>query len=144
MLMQSDPFRELDRLTRQLWGTPSRPVAMPMDAHRKGDHLIAEFDIPGVDENSIDITVDRNVQSVRATRQRTESPDDKLEYVSNERAYGTFTRELFLGEALDSNHIETDYSDGVLKILIPVAESAKPKKVQLGSTGTKKRTAISV
>lgn len=144
MLMQSDPFRELDRLTRQLWGNPSRPVTMPMDAYRKGDHLIAEFDLPGVDESSIDITVDRNVLSVRATRQRVESSDGDLQYVSNERTYGTFTRELYLGEALDSNRIEADYSNGVLKLLIPVAESAKPKKVQLGSGGLKKPTAIAV
>ncbi|TAN31032.1 MAG: Hsp20/alpha crystallin family protein [Actinomycetota bacterium] len=140
MLMRSDPFRDLDRLAQQFWGTSARPAGMPLQAYRKGDHLIAEFDLPGVSPESIDITVEKNMLSVRAERLRVDVEGDDVEMISDERQYGTFTRQLFLGETLDTDHIEADYADGVLLVKIPVAESAKPRKVQINAD--KKRTAI--
>ena len=143
MLMRSDPFRDLDRLTQQIWGTQTRPAAMPLDAYRKGDHFVAEFDLPGIDEESIDITVEKNVLNVHAERPRTETENDNIEIISSERAYGSFSRQLFLGEALDCDHIEAEYANGVLRLRIPIAETAKPRKVHVSSSAKKKPAAIS-
>lgn len=141
MLMRTDPFRDLDRLTEQLLETSFRPVGMPLDAYRQGDVFIAEFDLPGVDPDSIDLTVEKNMLSVHAERRRVESAEKDVEIITSERRYGTFTRQLFLGETLDTDHIEAEYSDGVLTVKIPVAETAKPRKVQI-SKGNSKKHAI--
>ena len=127
MLMRTDPFRELDRLAQQVVGTPSRPAAMPIDAYRDGDRFVVQFDLPGVAADSIDLTVERNVLTLHATRSRTEG----FELVVAERPYGTFSRQLFLGDTLDTENINAVYSSGVLTLTIPVAERAKPRKVTI-------------
>jgi HSP20 family protein len=127
MLMRTDPFRELDRLAQQVVGTPTRPAAMPIDAYRDGDRFVVQFDLPGVNPESIDLTVERNVLTLHATRNRTEG----FELVLAERPYGTFSRQLFLGDTLDTEHIDAVYSSGVLTLTIPVAERAKPRKVTI-------------
>jgi HSP20 family protein len=132
MLMRTDPFRDLDRLTQQMFGTPARPVAMPIDAFRSGDTFVVEFDMPGVSPDSIDLTVERNVLTVHAKRER-HSPE-AAELIVAERSFGTFSRQLFLGESLDTEHITANYTDGVLRLEIPVAEQAKPKKVAIQSS----------
>lgn len=142
MLMRTDPFRELDRFAQQLWGTPARPAAMPIDAYRKGDHFIAEFDLPGVSEDSIDLTVEKNVLTIHAQRARVEGDNENLEVLVAERPFGTFSRQLFLGETLDSDHIEANYVNGVLTVRIPIAETAKARKVQINA-GKKKSAALS-
>ncbi len=142
MLMRSDPFSDLDRLTQQLWENAVRPSAMPLDAYREGDYFIAEFDLPGVNPESIDITVEKNMLSVHAERPRVETAGKDVEIISSERLYGTFTRQLFLGETLDTDHIEAEYIDGVLKVRIPIAETSKPRKVHIRAEGNKKRTPI--
>jgi HSP20 family protein len=131
MLMRTDPFRDFDRLTQQVFGTPGRPAAMPIDAYRMGDRFVVEFDLPGVAADSIDLTVERNVLTVHATRSRVQ--DEQTEMLVAERPYGTFSRQLFLGETLDADHIGASYRDGVLRLEIPVAEQAKPKKVAIQS-----------
>ena len=130
MLMRFDPFRELDRLIQQS-GTAREPV-MPMDAYRRGDRFIVHFDLPGVDPSSIDLTVEKNVLTVRAERNWQRQEDDEI--VVSERPQGAFTRQLFLGEGLDVEHIEARYDNGVLTISIPVAEQAKPRKVAITSS----------
>jgi HSP20 family protein len=132
MLMRTDPFRDLDRLTQQMFGTPARPVAMPIDAFRSGDTFVVEFDMPGVSPDSIDLTVERNVLTVHAKRER-HSPE-AAELIVAERSFGTFSRQLFLGESLDTEHMTANYTDGVLRLEIPVAEQAKPKKVAIQSS----------
>jgi len=132
MLMRTDPFRELDRWTQQVLGTPVRPAAMPIDAFRSGDTFVVEFDLPGVAPDSIDLTVERNVLTVHAKRER-QSPE-AAELIVAERPFGTFSRQLFLGETLDTDHINARYTDGVLRLEIPVAEEAKPKKVAIQSS----------
>jgi HSP20 family protein len=127
MLMRTDPFRELDRLAQQLAGTPSRPATMPIDAYRDGDRFVVEFDLPGVAADSIDLTVERNVLTLHATRTRGEG----VELVVAERPYGTFSRQLFLGDTLDTDRIEAVYRAGVLTLTIPVAERAKPRRVTI-------------
>ncbi|HEX4821890.1 MAG TPA: Hsp20/alpha crystallin family protein [Acidimicrobiales bacterium] len=133
MLMRTDPFRDLDRLTQQVFGTTTRPAAMPMDAYRSGEEFVVHFDLPGVDPESIDITVEKNVLTVHAERRR--PAGDDVELVANERPVGTFSRQLFLGETLDSEHIEAGYVDGVLTLRLPIAEKAKPRRVPVGVGG---------
>jgi HSP20 family protein len=139
MLMRTDPFRELDRVTQQVFGTTARPAAMPIDAYRKGDEFVVLFDLPGVDPASINMTVERNVLTVHAERTR---PDDEdVEMLIGERPQGTFSRQLFLGETLDSERLAADYDDGVLRLRVPVREQAKPRRVDI-SVGRKEPSSI--
>jgi HSP20 family protein len=132
MLMRFDPFRELDRMTQQVLGSGRAPI-LPMDAYRHGDRFVVHFDLPGVDPDAVELTVEKNVLTVRAERKAAE--EDGQEWLVAERPQGTFTRQLFLGEALDSEHIEANYDGGVLTVTIPVAETAKPRKVEIGAGG---------
>ncbi len=127
MLMRSDPFRELDRWT-QLLGTSARPTVLPMDAWREGDQFIVEFDLPGVSGESLDLDVERNVVTVRA--ERPELAADR-EMLAAERPRGVFSRQVFLGDTLDTDRIEASYQDGVLRLTIPVAEAAKPRRIEV-------------
>jgi HSP20 family protein len=129
MLMRTDQLRDFDRLAQQLFGTAARPVAMPMDAYREGDRFIIRFDMPGTDRDSIDLTVEQNVLTVRA--ERPDAPSDGAEIIVAERPSGTFTRQLFLGETLDADDLSADYTAGVLTLSIPVRESAKPRKIEV-------------
>lgn len=131
MLMRSDPFREFDRLAEQVLGTRTRPAAMPMDAYRQGDRFVAHFDLPGVEPSSIDLTIEKNVLTVTAER-RWEAGED-IQVVASERPQGNFRRQLFLGEGLDADRVEASYDSGVLTVTIPVAEQAKPRKVEISS-----------
>jgi HSP20 family protein len=130
VLMRTDPFRELDRLSQQIFGTAARPAFMPMDAWREGDTFVVEFDLPGVDANSIDLDVERNVLTVRADRPMREGAS---ELVAAERPRGVFSRQLILGDNLDLDKITAAYRDGVLQLVIPVAERAKPRKISIDS-----------
>ncbi len=132
VLMRTDPFRELDRWTQQVLGTAARPAVMPMDAWRDGDKFIVEFDLPGVNADSLDLDVERNVLTVRAERAEL---DQNREMVSAERPRGVFSRQLFLGENLDTDKIEAAYHDGVLRLTIPVAEKAKPRRIEISHDG---------
>jgi HSP20 family protein len=137
MLMRTDPFREFDRLTQQLFGsapgTWSRPAAMPMDAYRDGDEFVVCFDLPGVDPAAIELDVERNVLTVKAERRPLPTGDDVRMQVS-ERPLGVFSRQLFLGDNLDIDNIKADYDTGVLTVRIPVAEKAKPRRIAIGGT----------
>jgi HSP20 family protein len=135
MLMRTDPFRDFDRLAQQVFGTVARPAVMPLDAWRDGDKFVAEFDLPGVKADSIDLDVEQNVLTVHAERA---ALDPEREMVSAERPRGVFSRQLFLGETLDTDGIEASYEDGVLRLTIPVAEKAKPRKIAISSTDEKK------
>lgn len=132
MLMRSDPFREFDRLSQQMLsgmnGTLARPSVMPMDAWRDGDTFMIAFDLPGVRTDAIDLDVERNVVTVRAERP---VRDDDQEMFASERARGVFSRQLVLGDNLDTSRIEASYDAGVLTLRIPVAEQAKPRKITI-------------
>ncbi|MGW0390492.1 Hsp20/alpha crystallin family protein [Streptomyces sp. NPDC003042] len=130
MLMRTDPFRELDRLTQQVLGTAARSAAMPMDAFREGDAFVVELDLPGVDPESIDLDVEQNVLNIKAERRTTASGDDR-EVLIAERPAGTFSRQLFLGETLETDRVEASYDAGVLRLTIPVAEQAQPRKIEI-------------
>jgi HSP20 family protein len=129
MLMRTDPFRDLDRFTQQVLGTAARPAVMPMDAWREGDAFFVEFDLPGIDQDSLDLDIERNVVTVRAERP---AVDPNREMLATERPRGVFSRQLVLGENLDTDRIEASYQEGVLRLHIPVAEKAKPRKITIG------------
>jgi len=134
MLVRTDPFRDLDRLTQQIFGTATRPAVMPMDAWREGDQFIVEFDLPGVATNSIDLDVERNVLTVKAERPLREAQAEQL---AAERPRGVFSRQLILGDNLDLEKISANYDGGVLRLQIPVAERAKPRKISIDSSAQK-------
>jgi HSP20 family protein len=134
MLMRTDPFREVDRLAQQLWGTQSRPSVMTMDAWRDGDEFVVEFDLPGIDPDKVDIDVERNVLTVKAERP---SLNGDRELVAAERPRGVFSRQLILGDNLDTEHVGAGYASGVLTLRIPVAEQAKPRKIMISTEDEK-------
>ena len=140
MLMRTDPFRDLDRLTQQVFGTAARPAFMPMDAWRSGDVFHIEFDLPGVSTDSIDLDVERNVLTVRA--ERSQANNDGSEMIAAERPRGVFSRQIILGDNLNLDAVEATYNDGVLHLTVPVAEKAKPRKISIdsnsGSNGSAK------
>lgn len=135
MLMRTDPFREFDRLAQQAFGnvagTWSRPAAMPLDAYRVGEEFVIAFDLPGVDPDAIELNIERNVLTVKAER-RPAMTDQSAEMRVSERPLGVFSRQLFLGDSLDTNQINAAYEAGVLTLRIPVAEQAKPRKIEIG------------
>jgi HSP20 family protein len=142
LLRTTDPFRDVDRLTQQLlgpaWGTTNRPAVMPMDAWREGDRFVIEFDLPGVNPESIDLDVERNVLTVKAERVPRNGDWERL---ATERVTGAFSRQLVLGDNLDLEHIEATYDAGVLRLVVPVAEKAKPRKIEV-TAATSDTTAI--
>ncbi|MGW4528267.1 Hsp20/alpha crystallin family protein [Amycolatopsis sp. NPDC004378] len=140
MVMRTDPSRELDRLTQQLFGangTLTRPAAMPMDAYRAGDEYVVAFDLPGVHPDSIGLDVEQDVLTVKA--ERSGPAEDGAEYQVAELPRGVFSRQLFLGDALDSEHIQASYEAGVLTLRIPVAQRAKPRKIAISAGGDSKQ-----
>ncbi len=130
MLIRTDPFRDFDRLAQQLIGagTTSRPAIMPMDAWREGDTFVLEFDLPGVAPDTLDIDVERNVLTIKAERP---SRSGDWEMLASERPTGLFSRQLVLGDNLDLDRIDASYDDGVLRLRVPVAERAKPRKIDI-------------
>ena len=142
LIRSADPFREFDRLAQQMMGTTNRPVVMPMDAWREGDRFVLEFDLPGVSPDSVDLDVERNVLTIRAERV---AANGDWQMLASERPRGAFSRQLVLGDNLDLDRIEAAYADGVLRLVVPVAEKAKPRKIEIAGTGTdssSERTAI--
>ncbi|MFI6014154.1 Hsp20/alpha crystallin family protein [Streptomyces sp. NPDC051243] len=138
MLMRTDPFRELDRLTQQLFGTSgtwSQPAPMPMDAYREGDEYVIALDLPGVSPDAIDIDVERNMLTVKAER-RPVAKADSVQMELSERPLGVFSRQVMLADTLDVDHIKADYDAGVLTLRIPIAERAKPRKISISAGGT--------
>lgn len=136
-LVRSDPFRDVDRLFQQLWTAQqsgSRSMAMPMDAFRKDDSFLLALDLPGVKPESVELSVEDNVLTITAERPVPAHPEG-IESVIAERPFGTFSRQVVLGKTLDTDHIAASYDAGVLTVVIPVAEKAKPRRIEV-SVGT--------
>ncbi len=130
-LMHFDPFRDLERLTEQALAQSRGPRALPMEALRRGDGFLIAMDVPGVDAADVDVSVERNVVTVRAHREPLREHGDEL--VVDERPTGDFSRQLLLGENLDATQLSADFNGGVLLLRIPVAEASKPCKVEIAS-----------
>jgi HSP20 family protein len=142
MLMRTEPFQDLERLTRQLLGSEaswSRPAMLPMDAYRSAEEVVLMFDLPGLDPDAIDVNVERNVLTVRAERRPT-APDG-VERQFSERPLGVFSRQLSLGDNLDADHIQATYDAGVLTLRIPVTAEAKPRKIEISAEPDHRLTA---
>jgi len=128
MLMRFDPLREFDRVFDQAW-SQTRQASVPMDAYRHADRFVVNLDLPGVDPASIDLSVERNGLTITAERHWEPVEGDQV--LAAERRHGTFTRQLFLGDGLDTDNIQASYKDGVLTLTIPVAEKAKPRRIEV-------------
>ncbi|MFS3127063.1 Hsp20/alpha crystallin family protein [Nocardioides sp. Bht2] len=140
LLRTADPFRDFDRLTSQLLGgTTNRPAVMPLDAWRQGDRFVLEFDLPGVNPENIELDVERNVLTVKAERV---ARNGDWQHLAAERTHGQFTRQLVLGDNLDLEAIEASYDNGVLRLVVPVAEKAKPRKIQINSAPAEQPEAL--
>jgi HSP20 family protein len=130
-LMRFDPFRELDRLSEQ---TVRTPRALPAEAFRRGDRFIVALDLPGVDGKDVDVTVEHNVVTVKATRRPLRQDDDEV--LIDERPHGEFSRQFFLGDMLAAGELSAEVDHGVLVLTIPVAESSKPRKIEISEQTT--------
>jgi HSP20 family protein len=132
-VLRFDPFRDLDRMTEQLLGASGGatrvPRFMPMDLYRSGDHYVLHADLPGIDPGSVDVHVDNGTLTIRAERSGRTEQD--VQWLSNERFVGTFQRQLSLGEGIDTEAISATYDNGVLSVTIPVAERAKPRRIEV-------------
>ena len=138
MLMRTDPFRDFDRVSVANPGTWPKPAAMPMDAYRAGDEFVVCFDLPGVDPGAVELDVERNVLTVKAERRPLPTGDDVRMQVS-ERPLGVFSRQLFLGDTLDTEHITANYDAGVLTVRIPIVEKAKPRRIEIEGAGDQRQ-----
>ncbi|HVU92950.1 MAG TPA: Hsp20/alpha crystallin family protein [Jatrophihabitans sp.] len=132
-MLRFDPFRDFDRLTEQLLGTQAgsarAPRFMPMDLYRSGDHYVLHADLPGIDPGSVDVSVENNVLTLKA--ERSERTEDGVQWIASERFAGTYMRQISLGEGIDTDRITATYANGVLTVTLPVAEKAKPRKVEI-------------
>jgi HSP20 family protein len=137
MAMYWDPFRELDRLAAGMLDSRQGPRVMPIDLHRDGDHYVLSADLPGVDPGSIDVDVDGQLLTIRA--ERTLRSDSDVQWLAHERPSGSFLRQLTLGDGLDTAAISAHYDNGVLSVVIPVSERAKPRKVEVQSAPSSER-----
>lgn len=129
MLMRFDPFSELDRVSRQLWDNSGTQSVAPLDAWRRGDRFMVQLDLPGIDMDSLDVSVEQNTLTVAAARRTSHQEGD--EHLVSERTVGRFSRQLFLSDTLDTDGIEADYVDGVLTLTIPVADKAKARRIEV-------------
>jgi HSP20 family protein len=136
-VMRFDPFRDFDRLASELLGSARTPRMMPMDGYRDGDRYVLHFDLPGVDPERLDVTAENNTLTVRA--ERAETAPKGVEYVISERPTGVFSRQMVLGDGLDLNQVSADYHDGVLTVTVPVAEQAKPRRIEIGHRASENR-----
>ncbi len=135
MTMFFDPFRELDRVAGQLLDSRQGPRLMPMDLYRDGDHYVLNADLPGVDPGSVDIDVDGQVLTIRA--ERTPRSQEGVKWIARERSGGSYLRQLNVGQGIDTENISASYENGVLSVLIPISEKAKPRKVAVQAVSPK-------
>jgi HSP20 family protein len=133
MAMFFDPFREFDRMAEQLFDRQG-PRLMPMDLYRDGDHYVLSADLPGIDPGSVDIDVDGQLLTIRA--ERTPRSAEGVKWITRERSTGSFLRQLNLGQGIDTAGISATYDNGVLSVLIPISEKAKPRKIEIQRSAT--------
>ncbi|TQC41823.1 Hsp20/alpha crystallin family protein [Rhodococcus sp. WS4] len=142
-MLHPDPFRDIDRLTEQLLGASAgsarAPRFMPMDLYRSGDHYVLHADLPGVDPGTVDVSVDGGILTVKA--QRSERTEHDVQWLTSERFTGSYLRQLSLGQDIDADHIAATYENGVLTVTLPVAERAKPRRIEI-TPGAREETKV--
>ena len=136
MPMSFDPFGELDRIAGSLLQTRPGPRVMPVDLYRDGDKYVLSADLPGIDPGSVDVDVDGQLLTIRA--QRTAASPDGVKWLTQERPFGTYLRQFSLGDGIDSASISAHYDNGILSVIIPVSEKAKPRKIEVSSANTQR------
>jgi HSP20 family protein len=141
MAMSFDPFSDLDRITGALLGSRPGPRFMPVDLYRDGDTYILNADLPGIDPGSVDIDVDGQLLTIRA--ERTAATADGAKWLSQERPYGSFLRQFTLGDGVDATSISAHYDNGVLSVVVPLGEKAKPRKIEVETSQSSKQHTIS-
>ena len=142
-MLHPDPFRDINRLTEQLLGASAgsarAPRFMPMDLYRSGDHYVLHADLPGVDPGTVDVSVDGGILTVKA--QRSERTEHDVQWLTSERFTGSYLRQLSLGQDIDADHIAATYENGVLTVTLPVAERAKPRRIEI-TPGAREETTV--
>ena len=138
MTMSFDPFSELDRLATSMF-RPG-PKFMPVDLYREKDQCVLSADLPGIDPGSVDVDVDGHVLTIRA--QRTAPTQGGSKWLAQERPHGSYLRQFSLGEGVASERISATYDNGVLSVIIPVSERAKPRKIEVSTASASEQTAI--
>ncbi|MCB0923037.1 MAG: Hsp20/alpha crystallin family protein [Mycobacterium sp.] len=134
-MLRFDPFSDLDAMTRGLLtqsGTDRSPRFMPMDLYKVDDHYVLTADLPGVDPGSVDVTVDNGTLTL--TAHRSARSEDSVQWLTSERFFGTYRRQLALGEGVDTTRIAATYENGVLTVTIPMAEKAKARRIEVAHT----------
>ncbi|MEV6431545.1 Hsp20/alpha crystallin family protein [Nocardia sp. NPDC051463] len=141
-MLRFDPFHDIDTVARQLLGesagTTRAPRFMPMDLFRAGDHYVLNADLPGVDPGSVDVSVDNGTLTLRA--QRSTPSDEGVQWIASERFAGSFMRQLSLGDNVDADKISATYNNGVLSVTIPIAEKAKPRRIEISGSSSQPKT----
>lgn len=141
-MLRFDPFHDIDAVARQLLseatGTSRAPRFMPMDLFKAGDHYVLNADLPGVDPGSVDVSVDNGTLTLRA--QRTAPSEEGVQWIASERFSGTYMRQLSLGDNVDTDNISATYNNGVLSVTLPIAERAKPRRIEITGGGSGQRT----
>ncbi|MCB0937940.1 MAG: Hsp20/alpha crystallin family protein [Mycolicibacterium sp.] len=139
-MLRFDPFSDIDAMARGLLstqsGTSRSPRFMPMDLYKVDDHYVLTADLPGVDPGSVDVSVDNGTLTL--TAHRSARSEDSVQWLASERFFGTYRRQLALGEGIDSTKISATYENGVLTVTIPLAERAKPRRVEVTHGGAAK------
>lgn len=141
-MLRFDPFRDFDAMTRELLGTQAgtarAPRFMPMDLFKAGDHYVLHADLPGVDPGSVDVNVDNGTLTLKA--QRSVPSDEGVQWIASERFAGTYMRQVSLGDGVDTSRISATYENGVLSVTLPVAEKAKPRRIEVSSLSSGQRS----
>jgi HSP20 family protein len=136
MSINYEPFDRLDELRDRLISGGRTPLSFPMDAYRRGESFFVHLDLPGVQPETVDVTVENQVLTVTAERRFGQREKD--EFIVSERPQGRFSRQLRLGSTIETESIAASYEDGVLTLTLPVSERAKPRQIQVGRGGSRK------
>ena len=140
MALYFDPFHAVDRAAGQLLDQRQGPRLMPLDLYRDGDHYVLNADLPGIDPGSVDIDVDGQLLTIRA--ERTPRSQEGVKWLARERSAGSFLRQFTLGQGVDTTGISASYENGVLSVVIPVTEKARPRKIEVQTSAPVAETAV--
>ncbi|KRC47107.1 heat-shock protein Hsp20 [Leifsonia sp. Root227] len=140
MSMSFDPFSQLDRIAQSIFDTSRQPRIMPVDLYREGHQYVLNADLPGVDPGSVDVDVDGHLLTIRA--QRSMGNRDNGRWLAQERPFGSYLRQFSIGDDVDPDGISASYDNGVLSVVIPIAERAKPRKIAVASANEKQQQAV--
>jgi HSP20 family protein len=141
MSMSFDPFSQLDRIAHSVFDTSRQPRIMPVDLFREGDQYILNADLPGVDPGSVDVDVDGHLLTIRA--QRSAANRENSRWLAQERPFGSYMRQFSIGDDVNAEGISANYDNGVLSVVIPIAERAKPRKITVESVSEHNQRAVS-